>query len=243
MRRIIVMNTKGGCGKTTIATNLASYYASRGFKTALFDHDPQGSSSHWLRRRNDNRAAIFGVTAYQIDTGNATRAWQLRVPAETERIVIDTPAGIRSNELINYLRGVNTVLIPVLPSAIDIVSTTAFIRDLLLVAKVRTTHTRLAIIANRVRMNTKAFRGLERFLGSLNIPVVGHLRDTLNYVHAIEKGAGIHEMATPRTQNDHLEWEQLTSRIDTSCDRPNSNASAAQLPLSPPLIHPVHLYQ
>ena len=41
MLAILVSNAKGGCGKTTLATTLASAYAVGGFKVALADADPQ----------------------------------------------------------------------------------------------------------------------------------------------------------------------------------------------------------
>ena len=94
MQRIIVVNTKGGCGKTTIATNLASYYASNGFVTALMDYDPQGSSTRWLKLRPQDKQAVYGINAHKRQSMQATRAWQMRVPSDTERLIIDAPAGV-----------------------------------------------------------------------------------------------------------------------------------------------------
>ena len=64
MRHILVLNSKGGSGKSTIATSLAAYYASRDEKVALVDYDRQGSSLEWLERRPDNRPSITGVAGF-----------------------------------------------------------------------------------------------------------------------------------------------------------------------------------
>ena len=208
------MNAKGGCGKTTIATNLASGYAARHLPVALFDRDPQGSSIRWLRRRDAERAPVHGIAAYDCGQANVTRSWQLRVPPEVRRVVIDTPAGIKGPELVEQVRGVDIILVPVLPSSIDIQSTADFIRDLLLVGKVRTPDMRLGIVANRVRENTRAFRALERFLATLRIPLVARLRDTQNYVHAAGQGVGIHELKSYSTRRDLAHWRLLMDWLE-----------------------------
>lgn len=171
MRRIVVMNTKGGCGKTTITTNLVSYYASRGYNTALFDYDVQGSSTHWLKQRSLEYPPIHGVQAFRQSLG-VTRAWQTRVPPGTQRLVLDTPASMDRLELMERVRGADVILIPVLPSPIDTHAAANFIRDLMLIAKLRSDRTRIGIIPNRVRESTLGFQALQRFLRSLNIHLV-----------------------------------------------------------------------
>ena len=69
MRHIVVMNAKGGCGKSTLATNIASYFANEGASVALADYDPQRSSLDWLDRRPADKAAIAGVAGR---TGNSS---------------------------------------------------------------------------------------------------------------------------------------------------------------------------
>ena len=93
MLRITVMNTKGGCGKTTVATNLASFCAAQGYGTALFDYDKQASSSRWLKERSPGRAPIHGVAAFEPPREGITRAWQMKVPENTRFVITDTPAG------------------------------------------------------------------------------------------------------------------------------------------------------
>jgi len=214
MLRIVVINSKGGCGKTTISTNLASFYASSGSNTALFDYDPQGSSMRWLRSRSSEEAGIYGVTAHQSATRSTTMSWHMRLPPETERLIIDTPPGLKGVALIDQIKGADCILIPVLPSPIDIFATADFIRDLLLEAKIRQTRTRIGIIANRVKKNTLAFHALERFLRTLSIPVVARLRDSQNYVKASEEGLGIHELKNKPVYVDKMHWRGLSDWIE-----------------------------
>ncbi len=208
MRRIVVMNTKGGCGKTTITTNLVSYYASRGYNTALFDYDVQGSSTHWLKQRSLEYPPIHGVQAFRQSLG-VTRAWQTRVPPGTQRLVLDTPASMDRLELMERVRGADVILIPVLPSPIDTHAAANFIRDLMLIAKLRSDRTRIGIIPNRVRESTLGFQALQRFLRSLNIPIVTQLHDSQFYVQAADRGIGVHEIPDPRVQRHQVAWHRL----------------------------------
>lgn len=214
MQRIVVINAKGGCGKTTVSTNLASYYATQGLNTALLDYDPQGSGMRWLRTRPNDAAAIYGVIAHQSAAKAVTMSWHMRLPPETERIVVDTPPGLKGPDLVDQLQGADCILIPVVPSPIDIFATADFIRDLLLVAKVRTNRTKLAIIANRIRQNTLAFQSLERFLKTLSIPVVARLRDSQNYVHASEEGLGVHELKKRPNEAERNHWRDLVTWLE-----------------------------
>ena len=227
MRRILITNAKGGCGKSTLATNLASTYASKGYATALFDHDEQISSMRWLRRREKtNLAAIHGVDGSRSRAQNVTRSWLLRVPDNTERAIIDTPAGLKGDELLQQLEGVDDILVPVLPSSIDIQTTADFIRDLLIIGKVRERGIRLGIVANRVRINTLSFRALERFLKTLGIPVVAQLRDTQNYTRAAEQGCGIHEIKSSSKKQDLPQWDELLNWLEaeTPCSEQQKHA-------------------
>jgi len=227
MHRIIVMNSKGGCGKTTITTNLASCYASNGFRTALLDYDPQGSSTTWLKLRQD-RPEIHGVAAFKNTDANVTRAWQLRVPPYYERAVIDTPAGLTGIELVKQVQGVDTIIIPVVPSLLDIHATADFIRDLLLIGHTRRQNIRIGIIANRIKANTQALNQLQRFLHQLDIPVIAYLRDTQRYLHATEYGAGVHEISSrdAETWNSILYWLE-DSESTQSCGRTSSMLNGA----------------
>jgi len=208
MQRIVVLNPKGGSGKTTIAINLASYLASVQCKPVLMDLDPQGSSLRWVRKRRANQAPVQVVAAFEND-GRTTRSFQLRVPANATHVIVDTPAALEAPELPDITRGADKILVPVLPSDIDIHACSRCIRDLLLVAKVRREDERIGVIANRVRRNTLAYDTLIRFLQSLGIPIITTIRDSQNYVRAAELGIGVHEMKSYIAREDVEHWVPL----------------------------------
>lgn len=216
MLKISVMNTKGGCGKTTIATNLASYCASRGYGTALFDYDKQASSSRWVKARPSSRPPIHCVAAFEPPRMGITRTWQMKPPQDTHYIITDTPAGCAMVDIEDRVAETDVILIPVLPSSIDIHSTADFIRDLLLIGKARVHNTRLAIVTNRTRIRTKSVEKLERFLNKLDIPVIARIRDTQHYVSAAEQGLGIHELNERDVQKDCETWADLLDWLDNN---------------------------
>ena len=215
LQRILVTNAKGGCGKTTIATNLASHYARVGKTVRLFDHDTQGSSLAWIKRRPENCVPITGVDASKNSDHRLTRSWQLRVPPETDVAIIDSPAGTDIVELATLFQQNDSVLIPVLPSPIDIHATAHFIKALLTTGGARKKMIRLAVVANRVRKNTLMYHSLERFLFSLNIPFISSLRDTQLYARAIEMGIGVQEISTSRNKTDKEQWAPIFRWLDT----------------------------
>jgi chromosome partitioning protein len=208
MQTILVINSKGGCGKSTISANLASYYAVCGVKTALIDYDPQGSTMQWLSMRPAHLSSIYGIHASKPRNG-LTRVWQMTVPADTEQVIIDAPAGASGAKLQEMLRRSNTILVPVTPSAIDIHATSAFIRDLLLISKVRRSGLRLGVIANRVRRNMPQYEPLKKFLSSLGIPFITSFTDSDNYITAAECGMGVHEMDKESTSSEREQWLPL----------------------------------
>ncbi len=204
----MVLSAKGGCGKTTISTSLASYYAGQGDPTVLIDFDSQGSSMQWLRTREDKRPYVHGVPAFDKPNG-VTSSWRFRLPPDTRRIIIDTPAAVRGQQLADLVRLADTILIPVLPSYIDIHALSRFMEQLLLIGKLRAYDVRIGIVANRVKVNTRVFAGLQRFLKRLDFPFVTQFRESQNYVTAQELGAGIHELANSRIRQDILQWDRL----------------------------------
>ncbi len=215
LQRILVANAKGGCGKTTITTNIASHYARLGKNVRLFDHDSQGSSLAWIGRRSEDMAPIAGVDASKNSDHRLTRSWQLRVPPETDVAIIDSPAGTDITELATLFQQNDSILIPVLPSPIDIHATAHFIKSLLTTGGARKKMVRLAVVANRVRKNTLMYHSLERFLFSLNIPFITSLRDTQLYARAIEMGIGVQEITTSRNKIDKEQWAPVFRWLDT----------------------------
>jgi chromosome partitioning protein len=208
MQRIVVLNPKGGSGKTTIAINLASYLASRGHRPVLMDFDPQGSSLRWVRKRKPAQAPIHVIAAFEKDT-RTTRAFQLRVPDVATHVVVDTPAALDSRQLADMTRDADKIIVPVLPSDIDIHACSRCIRDLLLVAKIRRDEDRIGVIANRIRRNTLTYQALIRFLHTLGIPIVATIRDSQNYLRGAELGIGVHEMKSYVAQEDVAQWVPL----------------------------------
>lgn len=211
--RVLVANAKGGCGKTTMATNIASYFATQGEQTAIVDYDPQGSSMDWLSARDPHLANIIGVAAFKHQTPNSTRSYSLRVPPTTTRIVLDTPAGLTGHILSDMIQASDFIVIPVIPSAIDIRAATGFIRDVLLSRAYRSNKKPIAVVANRVKKNTLIYQKLERFLNSLNIPFITSFRDTQHYVRASEHGLGLADF-DQRDQKDKIEWQPMLEWIE-----------------------------
>jgi chromosome partitioning protein len=189
MTRIVVLNSKGGCGKTTIATNLASYYASIGVTAALVDHDPQASSMRWLSLRPKEKTEIYGVPAFERPRSGVTMSWHRRVIPGTQKVIIDAPAGVMGQSLQEFIRQVDVVIVPVLPSPIDIHAATRFIEDLLLVGKIRSFGVNVAVVANRVKKNTLVYQSLERFLTALKLPFLEdkvHWKNFIDWLEGIE---------------------------------------------------------
>lgn len=199
-RSIVVMNRKGGSGKTTLATNLASYYATKGVPVVLADFDPQGSSLAWLATRDPDRPVIYGLAAYKES---------LWIPRATEVVIMDMPAGIRDKYVRRLIRRAQTIIIPVLPSAMDMRAAADFIQILLTEHKGAQLPAKLALLANRVRENTRAYENLDEFLSAIKLPFIASLRDNQNYLTAAERGLGIFELGTVAAHTDVEQWQPL----------------------------------
>ena len=208
MQKILVVNSKGGSGKTTISTNIASYFAYADYKTAIMDYDPQGSSLQWLKVRPDTLNTIHGANAAR-QKGSVMRSWQMNVPSDTEKLIIDAPAGIDNLMLQEMVRKADHIVIPVAPSPIDIHATADFIKDLFLIGKIRASNTRLAIIANRVRASTRVYAPLENFLRSLKIPLVANLSDADSFITAAAEGKGIFDLDNEESMQQKHELSPL----------------------------------
>ena len=200
MRTIMVLNAKGGCGKTTLATNLASYYAVEGYKVALVDFDEQLCSSDWLSMRPEDREEIHGITA---EEGKAS------VPRGMDIVIMDVPAGLHHKALNSFVSKVQSIIIPVLPSPIDIRACARFVQEIFANKRIQNEKTRIAVVANRVRENTIIYHSLEHFLKKLRSPFIATLRDTQNYNRAANRGLGIFELAPSLVAHDVEQWEPL----------------------------------
>lgn len=213
MRTIMLMNAKGGCGKTTLATNLACWFADQDGRVALADFDPQQSSMDWLEARADYE----GIPTIQgID---ATRE-PVKPARGTEYLIIDVPAGVHGKEINSMLRKVESLIIPVLPSQIDIRAVKRYLTELLDSGRVSRKQTRIAIVANRVRENTVAFHQLEEFLQQLDIPFLTSLRETQNYLRCAETGLSIFELAPSLVEKDLPQWDPVIEWLDSKKSLP-----------------------
>ena len=208
MQKIVVLNPKGGSGKTTIATNLASYFAVEELRPTLMDMDAQGSSTHWLSKRGKGQPLIHGIAAFERTTG-VTRSFATRLPLETQRLVVDTPAAFEAQRLPDLTRNATAVLVPVLPSDIDIHAAAKCISNLLLIAKIKREEHRIAVIANRVKKQTLVYKSLMMFLEKLQIPVIATLRDSQAYIRSAETGCGVFEMKAAMVREDLEQWLPL----------------------------------
>lgn len=202
MHRIMVLNPKGGCGKSTLATNLASYFARQGGNVVLADFDPQGSSLDWLEVRPAQRPRIHGISV-------ESEKDKLMLPLSSGHLIMDVPAAVHGKMMKRYVKLAHTILIPVMPSPLDVRATARFIRDLLLVGRVSREKVRIGVVANRVKENTRIYHSLRRFLGALDIPFIGTLRDSQNYIHAAERGLGIFELPPSRVAADLEQWSPV----------------------------------
>ena len=214
MYKVVVLNPKGGSGKTTLAFSLAGYLASTGRNVGLLDMDRQGSSTHWLRNRPDSLPKVHALEAPQDGEG------RVNVPADVDYVVIDAPAGLTGDQLIDYTCGAHAILVPVLPSDLDIHAASRLISQLLLKAQVSRRNGRLGIVANRVKERTVAYKQLLRFLDRLSIDLVGVLRDSQNYTHAAADGRCIHEMAPSQVRRDTDQWQAITAWLESRLETP-----------------------
>ena len=219
LRRVVVLNPKGGSGKTTLAFNLAGYIASTGRKVALVDMDRQGSSTRWLHNRDEDHPRIHGISLASPDE-NATEDHCVVIPDDIDVAVIDAPAGLTGSQLIDYTCGAHAILLPVMPSDLDTHAAARLVSELLLVAQVSRRKGRLGVVANRVNERTVAYQQLATFLNRLSIAVVGTLRDTQNYVWAASKGLSIHEMPAHRVKRDLAQWKTVTQWLEGCLAKP-----------------------
>lgn len=201
IKQILVMNSKGGVGKSTLSSNLASYFSFKG-RTALCDLDRQRSGVRWLQRRDPSRRKIDSIT------------WQYPTIDDYDWIVMDPPAAVNHKDLVSLIARADVIVVPVLPSPIDILAAADFIRDLMVHGKVRTLNKPLAVVANRARVNTIIYRELESFLQSLKLPFATTLRDSQNYIRASTQGIGIFEMDSRIVARDIEQWQPLLRWIN-----------------------------
>jgi chromosome partitioning protein len=200
MKSIMVINSKGGSGKTTIAVNLAAYCAQKGYETYLVDLDPQGSSTQWLKERPLNKSKIRGSTKFQKP---------LKKNKNTV-VVYDVPAAVYGSRLDSYIKKADMIVVPVMPSPIDMKAAGDFLVSLRAMGPVIRNKIKVGLVANRARANTNIFLELDTYLvKEKGLKYITAFRDNTNYIKSARTGLGVFEMGESATAQDREEWKPL----------------------------------
>lgn len=210
-RQIVVLNPKGGCGKTTLATNLASHCALHGDTALLIDNDPIGYSSRWLERRPGSVPTIYGMESHSTELENR-RFRPLSIPQGTNTIIIDTPAALELQQIAKLTYNADCILVPVIPSAFDLHHVTRFIAELLLITQFEKP---VGVVANRTLKNAVSLNTLLETLSNFETPTIATLRNSQNYVRAAELGLGIYELPRHTVRQDVQEMDRVLSWLDS----------------------------
>jgi len=215
----LVANPKGGSGKSTVATNLAGWFARQGHATMLGDLDRQQSAHEWLRVRTPE---LPYIAPWDLDRDKPARP-----PDSFTHIVLDTPAGLHGKKLASALKLAQRVIVPLQPSLFDILATRDFLAALQQEGDIRKHHAFVAVVGMRVDARTRAARELQRFLEDAGLPVLTFLRDTQNYVQAAAHGLTIFEMPAYRAAQDWEQWQPLLRWTENDALPPGDSAPAA----------------
>lgn len=199
MKAVLVANPKGGAGKTTLATNLSGYFANQGNRTTLCDLDRQQSALRWMAFRDASLPPVAGFYG-----GNQIA---LNLPKDADWVVVDAPAGLQGYKLTDYIRAVDKVVVPLVPSIFDMAATEDFLNSLR--SEVGGLRTKMGIVAMRVDPRTRAAVMLEEFLRHFDIPIVAYLRNTQNYVNVAAAGATIFDPPRAKHRRDVAQWSSL----------------------------------
>lgn len=206
MKAFLVANPKGGSGKSTLSTNLAGYFASRGAEVMLGDIDRQQSSREWLAIRP---FALPTIDTWEVGPDNISRP-----PKGTSHVVLDTPAGLHGKMLDRVLKLSSRVIVPVQPSLFDMLATRHFLEALLAEKTVRKGKADVAVIGMRVDARTRAAGELERFFATFDLPVLTYLRDTQVYVQAAAAGMTLFDLPPSRAERDIAQWQPIIDWVE-----------------------------
>ena len=204
MKTVLVASSKGGVGKTTVATHLAAQSALSGQRTALVDADPQGSSTRWCERRAGLDSAVLPIDA----SLRHKSAWK-SVPDGTERVVIDAAAGARADALETWLEHADALVVPVLPSALDIEATVLFLDSLAKHPRIRRGQLRVGLVGNRLKSWTNASQQAMDLLAQWPYPVVAQLRDSQAYVMLVGLGKSLFDYHSAQIREHQADWQPL----------------------------------
>ena len=198
---IVIANPKGGSGKSTLSTNVAGFFASRGHAVMLGDADVQQSSKLWLDLRPD---AATPIATWELQADLVLTA---KPPRGTTHVVIDTPGGLGGWRFKEVVSRADKLLIPIMPSIFDMYAAQAFITQVREITK--TTKTKLGIIGMRVDERTIAASKLREFMAKLDVPIVGYLRDTQYYLHLAAHGLSLFDITPGKVEKDLQQWQVI----------------------------------
>lgn len=201
---VVVANPKGGVGKTTVATNIAGYFAGQGHQVMLGDADRQQSSRLWLRLRP---ADARPIASWDVGEGQIAKP-----PRGTTHVVLDTPAGMHGKWMEDTLRSADKVVVPLSPSIFDMYATRAFLDELAQHRKAG--RMQVGIVGTRVDGRTIAAEKLQEFVDSLGLPVLGFLRPTQNYVHLAARGLTLSDLSPAKVERDLAQWQGIHRWLD-----------------------------
>ena len=201
---VVVANPKGGVGKSTMATNIAGYFASRGHAVMLGDADRQQSSRLWLGLRPPG--------ARPIATWEVGHERVAKPPRGTTHVVLDTPAGMHGTLAREMLKLADKVIVPLQPSVFDIFATRSFLDEMAEHAKA--TRLQVGIVGMRVDERTIAADKLHEFVDNLGLPVLGYLRQTQNYIQLAARGLTLFDVAPGRVGRDLEQWKNICRWLD-----------------------------
>ncbi|MGN6091890.1 MAG: nucleotide-binding protein [Luteibacter jiangsuensis] len=202
MLTTLVASSKGGCGKTTLVTQLATHWAQAGKKTAVIDADRQHSSLRWVGRRPENAPSIVAIEG-------SRRAFD-RLPEDVERVIVDTPAGVDEKDLEPYLERADVIVVPVLPSHFDLDATLDFLKVLKGFSRVKRGKLPVGLVGNRLKPWTNASQAALAELGErAPFPVVAELRDSQAYVLLTALGKGIFDYHSENVRGHQDDWAKL----------------------------------
>jgi chromosome partitioning protein len=202
MKTVVVASSKGGVGKTTIATHLAAQSALGGQRTVLIDADPQGSSTRWAQRRADLQSAVLPLDGTR-------RQWAKHVPDDAQRLVVDAPAGATVDSLEGFLDAADALVVPVLPSTLDIDATVPFLNALAKHPRVRRGQLRVGLVGNRLKPWTNASQQAVELLKQWPYPVVAELRDSQAYVMLVGLGRSLFDYQSQQVREHQEDWAPL----------------------------------
>lgn len=198
---IVVANPKGGAGKSTLSTNVAGFFASKGHAVMLGDADVQQSSRLWLSLRPEQ---VPRITTWELQADLVLTA---KPPKGTTHVVIDTPGGLDGWRFKEVLGRADKIMVPIMPSIFDMYAAQAFLTKLREIT--RNSRTKVGVVGMRVDERTLAAQKLRQFMDTLELPIVGYLRDTQHYLHLAAHGLSMFDITPAKVEKDLLQWRPI----------------------------------